>query len=183
MITAAGVVAEYARSTQGTDLTHITAITRETDNDHLGLDAASRRNLEIVRTLRGEQTNTLFSTLDHCRTAMGSRRLASWLTSPCRDQSEATKRSDAVEILLGSMEKLENINEFLKSIPDFERTATRIALGSVKPRELAALRDALPSLNVIAENLSDLDSELLKETAEELPHPQQIYEYLCASLS
>ena len=81
---------------------------------------------------------------------MGSRRLASWLTSPCRDQSEATKRSDAVEILLGSMEKLENINEFLKSIPDFERTATRIALGSVKPRELAALRDALPSLNVIA---------------------------------
>ena len=76
LITAAGVVAEYARSTQGTDLTHITAITRETDNDHLGLDAASRRNLEIVRTLRGEQTNTLFSTLDHCRTAMGSRRLA-----------------------------------------------------------------------------------------------------------
>ena len=182
MITAAGVVAEYARSTQGTDLTHITAITRETDNDHLGLDAASRRNLEIVRTLRGEQTNTLFSTLDHCRTAMGSRRLASWLTSPCRDQSEATKRSDAVEILLGSMEKLENINEFLKSIPDFERTATRIALGSVKPRELAALRDALPSLNVIAENLSDLDSELLKETAEELPLPEELYQLLCASL-
>lgn len=182
LITAAGVVAEYARSTQGTDLTHITAITRETDNDHLGLDAASRRNLEIVRTLRGEQTNTLFSTLDHCRTAMGSRRLASWLTSPCRDQSEATKRSDAVEILLGSMEKLENINEFLKSIPDFERTATRIALGSVKPRELAALRDALPSLNVIAENLSDLDSELLKETAEELPLPEELYQLLCASL-
>ena len=109
---------------------------------------------------------------------MGSRRLASWLTSPCRDQSEATKRSDAVEILLGSMEKLENINEFLKSIPDFERTATRIALGSVKPRELAALRDALPSLNVIAENLSDLDSELLKETAEELPLPEELYQLL-----
>lgn len=113
---------------------------------------------------------------------MGSRRLASWLTSACRDQSEATKRSDAVEILLGSMEKLENINEFLKSIPDFERTATRIALGSVKPRELAALRDALPSLNVIAENLSDLDSELLKETAEELPLPEELYQLLCASL-
>ena len=176
LITAAGVVAEYARSTQGTDLTHITAITRETDNDHLGLDAASRRNLEIVRTLRGEQTNTLFSTMDHCRTAMGSRRLASWLTSPCREQAQAAKRSDAVEILLDSMEKLENINEFLKGIPDFERTATRIALGSVKPRELAALRDALPSLNVIAENLSDLDSELLKETAEELPLPEELYQ-------
>lgn len=80
------------------------------------------------------------------------------------------------------MEKLENINEFLKSIPDFERTATRIALGSVKPRELAALRDALPSLNVIAENLSDLDSELLKETAEELPLPEELYQLLCASL-
>lgn len=182
LITAAGVVAEYARSTQGTDLTHITAITRETDNDHLGLDAASRRNLEIVRTLRGEQTNTLFSTMDHCRTAMGSRRLASWLTSPCREQAQAAKRSDAVEILLDSMEKLENINEFLKGIPDFERTATRIALGSVKPRELAALRDALPSLNVIAENLSDLDSELLKETAEELPLPEELYQLLCASL-
>ena len=80
------------------------------------------------------------------------------------------------------MEKLENINEFLKGIPDFERTATRIALGSVKPRELAALRDALPSLNVIAENLSDLDSELLKETAEELPLPEELYQLLCASL-
>lgn len=182
LITAAGVVAEYARSTQGTDLTHITSITRETDSDHLGLDAASRRNLEIVRTLRGENSNTLFSTIDHCCTAMGSRRLLSWLTSPCSDQREAAARSDAVETLLDSMSQLENITEFLRGIPDFERTATRIALGSVKPRELAALRDALPSLNVLADNLIVLESALLKETASEIPLPQALYELLKATI-
>lgn len=182
LITAAGVVAEYARSTQGTDLTHINAIVRETDSDHLGLDAASRRNLEIVKTLQGEQTNTLFSTLDHCRTSMGSRRLMSWLTSPCRDQKKAAERSEAIEILLDSMPKLENINEFLRGIPDFERTATRIALGSVKPKELAALRDTLPSLNVLSQNLAELEDCLLRKTAEDLPLPEDLYETLSKAL-
>ena len=162
MITAAGVVAEYARSTQGTDLTHITAITRETDNDHLGLDAASRRNLEIVRTLRGEQTNTLFSTLDHCRTAMGSRRLASWLTSPCRDQSEATKRSAAVEILVGSMEMLENINEFLNDkVPaDYRRRQTLKNVERYITPELKAFEDKAVSAE---ERSKALEKQLYEE--------------------
>lgn len=182
LITAAGVVAEYARGTQGTELTHITGIVRETDSEHLGLDAASRRNLEISRTLRGEQTNTLLSTLDHCKTAMGSRRLLSWLTSPASAQKTASARSDAIEILLESMPELENIQDFLKSIPDFERTATRIALSSVKPRELASLRDCIPSLNVLTENIQKLAAPLLANTAEKLPLPQSLYDLLDKSI-
>ena len=157
----------------------IASIANISEQDLLSFTPAMRQFIQIKRdnpTLlimyrMGDFYETFFEDAELVHRVLGLT-----LTSPCRDQSEATKRSDAVEILLGSMEKLENINEFLKSIPDFERTATRIALGSVKPRELAALRDALPSLNVIAENLSDLDSELLKETAEELPLPEELYQ-------
>ena len=182
LITAAGVVAEYARETQGTELTHITGIIRERDADHLGLDAASRRNLEISKTLRGEQTNTLFSTVDHCKTGMGSRRLLSWLTSPESSQKKAGARADAIEILMESTGKLEDIRDCLKDIPDFERTATRIALKSVKPRELAAVRDSIGSLNNLATAIRTLESPLLQECADRLPLPMALFELLSKAI-
>ncbi len=80
------------------------------------------------------------------------------------------------------MPELENIQDFLKSIPDFERTATRIALSSVKPRELASLRDCIPSLNVLTENIQKLAAPLLANTAEKLPLPQSLYDLLDKSI-
>lgn len=76
---AAGALLRYAQSTQGRGLQHVKSLSCETENEYIGLDAATRRNLELTETIRGQESPTLFSLLDHCRTAMGSRLLRHWL--------------------------------------------------------------------------------------------------------
>ncbi len=182
LISAAGVVLEYALQTQGTELPHVTSLVLETDNQHVNLDAATRRNLEIVSSLRGNQSNTLFSVVDHCRTSMGSRRLLSWLNSPVRSQETAKGRSDTVEVIAGSISNLEAFSEILKGIPDFERTASRIALATVKPRDLAALRDSLPAIQRLHALTLRLATPLAEELAGKLPIPSELHGLLCRAL-
>ena len=86
---AAGALLRYAQSTQGRGLQHVRSLSTETENDFIGLDAATRRNLELTETIRGQASPTLFSLLDHCRTAMGSRLLRHWLHHARRDQGVA----------------------------------------------------------------------------------------------
>lgn len=182
IITAAGVVSEYAQNTQGTELSHITSIVLESDEQYLGLDAVSRRNLEISQTLRGDQSNTLYAVLDHCKSTMGSRRLLSWITSPTRDLKIANSRSDTVSVLLDAPALLEDSLELLKSVPDFERTATRIALGTVRPRELAALRDILPKFNQLSQICAQIPTDLAETIARKMPLDPSLYALLDASL-
>jgi DNA mismatch repair protein MutS len=89
---AAGALLRYAQSTQGRGLQHVRSLTTETESEFVGLDAATRRNLELTETIRGQESPTLFSLLDHCRTAMGSRLLRHWLHHARRDQSVARAR-------------------------------------------------------------------------------------------
>lgn len=182
LITAAGVVCEYAQRTQGTSLDHILGITVETNSEFLGLDSATRRNLELVRTLRGDQTNTLFSALDHCETPMGSRRLLNWITSPSRAQNVACERSKTIELILEDSSLLENLKSSLKDIPDFERISSRIALGSVRPREVAALRDALPRLNEISNLCGSIKTSLGEEISQKIPIPDSLHQLLSLAI-
>src|SRR3989449_9197502 len=85
-IAACGALLEYARKTQGQALAHVTAVVAERISEFLRMDAATRRNLELTETLRGEPAPTLFSVLDECATGMGSRLLRHWLHHPLRDQ-------------------------------------------------------------------------------------------------
>ena len=182
MVKAAGVVLEYASTTQCTELPHITSITCENTSDNLGLDISTRRNLEICQTLRGETDNTLFSVLDHCTTAMGSRKLRTWLNTPSRHQEEATRRHEAIRALLNNISLLHTYRERMRSIPDFERTATRIALRSARPRELASLRDAYSNLLYLASYAKELGTELSTEVANDLPIPEALYSLLSRSI-
>src|SRR5437667_10039403 len=95
----AGAWLEYDGKTQGQALAHVTAVKAERAGEYVRLDAATRRNLELTETLRGEPAPTLFSLLDECATGMGSRLLRLWLHHPLRDRAVLASRHDAVATL------------------------------------------------------------------------------------
>ncbi|GJI94302.1 DNA mismatch repair protein MutS [Duganella caerulea] len=142
---AAGALLRYAQSTQGRGLQHVRSLATETENEFIGLDAATRRNLELTETIRGQESPTLFSLLDHCRTAMGSRLLRHWLHHARRDQAIARSRHEAIAAL-GHADATGALSHTLAQVPDIERITTRIALLSARPRDLASLRDGLQQL-------------------------------------
>ncbi|MFP5391222.1 MAG: DNA mismatch repair protein MutS [Gammaproteobacteria bacterium] len=142
---AAGALLRYAQSTQGRGLQHVKSLVTETETEFIGLDAATRRNLELTETIRGQESPTLFSLLDHCRTAMGSRMLRHWLHHARRDQAVARARHAAIDALLHS-DTTGALASTLADVPDIERITTRIALLTARPRDLACLRDGLRQL-------------------------------------
>ena len=148
---AAAALLSYAEHTQGQALAHVRSLQVERGNELLELPPATHRNLELVQTLRGEDSPTLLSGLDSCRTGMGSRRLRHWLTHPQRERGIATQRHDAIAELLS--QGFEPLREALRGVSDVERIAARVALRQVRPRELAGLRAtlaALPALRAAA---------------------------------
>ena len=144
-ISAAGALLRYTQATQGKHLRHINSLTLETADEFIGLDAVTRRNLELTETIRGQESPTLFSLLDHCRTSMGSRLLRHWLHHPGRAQQQAISRHQAIHKLI-SADTCDGLFASLNRIPDIERITTRIALSSARPRDLAGLRDGLQQL-------------------------------------
>jgi DNA mismatch repair protein MutS len=164
---AAGAVLNYAQRMHGSALAHVQTLTVESQNDFVVLDEATRRNLELTETLRGEAAPTLLSTLDACATSMGSRQLRAWLTAPLRDPAQAGARRDAVSDLRTRSEA----SAALKDLPDIERIATRTALGTVKPKELAALRNCLPALPQLAQHMAACQAPSLQTLAQQLQVP------------
>jgi len=166
---AAGALFRYARSTQSGELKHVRTLAVETEQEFIGLDAATRRNLELTETLRGQESNasglTLLSLLDHCRTTMGSRLLRNWLHHARRDQSVAIARQAAITALLEA-EASERLASVLGTFPDIERITTRIALLSARPRDLAGLRSGLMQLSALREQLVFPDNPDSKSNVE-----------------
>ncbi|HZW21594.1 DNA mismatch repair protein MutS [Noviherbaspirillum sp.] len=182
---AAGALLRYAQSTQGRGLQHVRMLTVESENEFIGLDAATRRNLELTETLRGQEGNasapTLFSQLDHCRTAMGSRLLRHWLHHARRDQEIARARHAALNALMRA-DASSGLSATLAAVPDIERITTRIALLSARPRDLAGLRGGLqqlPSLRAyVAMCNKDSDAPLLRSIHDALATPGECLELL-----
>jgi len=146
---AAAALLSYAEHTQGRALAHVRTLSVERASELLELPPATHRNLELVQTLRGEDSPTLLSLLDTCRTGMGSRLLRHWLTHPSRDRAPALARHDAIAQLIES--GFEPLRDALRSVSDVERTTARIALRQVRPRELAGLRNTLATLPALRE--------------------------------
>ncbi|MEW6676537.1 MAG: DNA mismatch repair protein MutS [Pseudomonadota bacterium] len=151
---AAGLLLDYARHTQRTALPHVTGCQVEQDSEYVLLDAAARRTLEISETLRGEAAPTLFSELDACRTAMGSRLLRHWLHHPLRDRTRLARRQGVLAALMEAPACCDAAREVLKGTADLERIAARVALKSARPRDLAGLRDGLARLPALAAALA-----------------------------
>jgi DNA mismatch repair protein MutS len=167
---ACGALLEYAAKTQGQALAHITAVSAERAGEFVRLDAATRRNLELTETLRGEPSPTLFSLLDECATGMGSRLLRHWLHHPLRDRAALSARHDAVSTGFDA-------HKMLRRFSDVERITARLALRSVRPRELAGLRESLKLLPEVREALPDTAS-LLRGLATDLETPADALAHL-----
>lgn len=179
-ISAAGALLRYAQATQGKGLQHVRTLSVESENEFIGLDVATRRNLELTETIRGQDGSssspTLFSQLDHCRTAMGSRLLRHWLHHAKRDQDIAKARHTAINSLMRT-DAASGLSAILTAVPDIERISTRIALLSARPRDLAGLRSGLqqlPSLrNYVAVCNKDADAPLLQSIHDALSTPAE----------
>lgn len=178
---AAGALLRYAQSTQGRGLQHVRGLACETENEYIGLDAATRRNLELTETIRGQESPTLFSLLDGCRTAMGSRLLRHWLHHARRDQSVARSRHQSIAALIQA-EAIDALSSTLAQVPDIERITTRVALLTARPRDLAALRDGLKALPVVREQVARCfvpgDTCLLREIHDDLATPGECVDLL-----
>ena len=197
-ICAAGALIRYAGRTQAHGLAHIQTLSADRASQYVLMDPATRRNLELTRTLSGEEAPTLFSVLDSCRTPMGARLLRRWLHHPLRDNAPVLARqqaisalmqaSDARRELLHATSVLESLRTALNVLPDLERIATRIALLSVRPRELASLRDALGALPQLQELIASAQSAehglhtRLQELAQHLLPPAGMKSLLLAAI-
>ncbi len=152
-ICSAGALLRYVQRNQRQALSHVQTITHEQSTDYVILDPVTRKNLEITETLSGEAAPTLLSLLDHCQTPMGSRLLRKWLHHPLRDNRAVQARQLRIQAFLAptgmdihATQALSTIRQQLNNLPDIERISTRMALLSVRPRELASLRDALQTM-------------------------------------
>jgi len=172
---AAGCLMQYVKDTQRSALPHLRSIALERSQDHIVLDAATRRNLELTQRLNGQFEQTLASVLDQCQTAMGSRLLKRWIHAPLRDQALVTQRHLAVAELQQYWLELQ---PQLKQIGDIERIVARLALRSARPRDFARLRQALQQLPQLQQALSPLQAGLLSQIRQ---HCQPLPE-LCSLL-
>jgi DNA mismatch repair protein MutS len=175
---AAGALLGYARLTQGQNIAHVRAIQVYSAGRYVRMDAATRRNLEITRTLRGEPSPTLLSLLDTCATNMGSRQLAHWLHHPLRERAILHNRLGAVDELGGQYRK---VHELLKPCVDVERITARIALKSARPRDLSGLRDTLKQLPALYTLLGG-NASYARELAAALPADMKLVELLQQTL-
>jgi DNA mismatch repair protein MutS len=168
---AAAALLSFAEHTQGQALAHVRHLQVERATELLDLPPLTHRNLELTQTLRGEDSPTLLSLLDTCRTGMGSRTLRHWLTHPLRERTVAMQRHDALDALIE--QGVTTLRDALRGVSDVERITARIALRQVRPRELTGLRatlQGLPSLRrhvpVDATVLLDMLAQAMNPSAE-----------------
>ncbi|KQP22473.1 DNA mismatch repair protein MutS [Pseudorhodoferax sp. Leaf267] len=180
---AASALLAFAEHTQGQALSHLQAIRVARADAAIDLPTSTRRNLELVQTLRGEDSPTLFSLMDTCMTGMGSRLLKRWLLEPQRDRSEAHARLLATTQLRETHGPAQwnRLREQLKGTSDVERIGARTALYQVRPRELVALQLALVKSGELAARLTGLDG-LLAGIAQDLQPPEGCAALLAAAI-
>jgi DNA mismatch repair protein MutS len=163
-IRAAGAILDYLNETQKTSLEHIDRLVPYRTSGTLEIDEASRRSLEITRTLReGRREGSLLAILDRTVTAMGSRLLAQWLANPLTDAALLRARHEAVDELVADASLCAELNETLRRVYDIERLLTRVTTGRASPRDLGFLGRTLRSLPGLKAKLTARKSPLINE--------------------
>ncbi len=178
---AAAALLAFAEHTQGQSLAHVRTLAVRRGSELLELPPTTHRNLELTQTLRGEDSPTLFSLIDTCRTGMGSRALRQWLTQPWRERRVASQRHDAIETLLHT--DIDALRDALRGISDVERTTARVALRQVRPRELAGLRSTLLALPALLVRVPHGATALLDMLWDALHPPEEIGALLTAAIA
>ncbi len=158
-----GALLDYVRLTQKNALPRLDAPRQKQASDHMLIDAASMRNLEIMGTLSGERKGSLFSTVDETLTSSGARLLATYLCAPLTDPARIGERLDSVQCMVEAEALRGNVRALLKICPDGERALSRLCLGRGSPRDLLAIAGALQSAQRIREYLEKQEFERLSQ--------------------
>ena len=168
-VPAAGAVLHYLHETQRGRAAHVRDITVYETCDHLILDEATRRNLELTATLAdGKRKGSLLALMDRTATAMGGRKLRQWVSYPLISPERIVERQDAIDELLQDPVRRGEIAGSLEGIHDLERLNGRISLASAGAKDLVALAESLEMIPVIKVSLGGTDSVLLKELQEQI---------------
>ncbi|MBE5831293.1 MAG: DNA mismatch repair protein MutS [Butyrivibrio sp.] len=179
-IVAAGALLQYLIDMQKSDISNITHVYPYLSSKYMLLDSSTRRNLELVETMRDKQKRgTLLWVLDKTKTAMGARTLRGFIEQPLIDKSELLLRQGAVETLFKNVVTREEIREYLGPIYDLERLMSKIIFKTANPRDLLAFRNSIKMIPAIKTSLSDVveDKELL-DIFEKLDSLTDIYELI-----
>ncbi|MBW3598269.1 MAG: DNA mismatch repair protein MutS [Planctomycetes bacterium] len=183
-VQAAGAVLDYLRETQKASIDHIDRLTPFRLGETLEIDEATRRSLELTRTIRdGRREGSLLAVIDRTVTAMGSRLLCEWLANPLTNIERINLRLDAVEELIADPATCRDLRERLKSVYDLERLLARVATGRASPRDLKYIGATLAGLPKIKAKLTGRKSRLLTRLETELDLLPDLRTMLDAALS
>ncbi|MBI3199192.1 MAG: DNA mismatch repair protein MutS [Rhodospirillales bacterium] len=149
-VAACGALLDYVELTQAGKRPALAPPRRERADGTMEIDPATRRNLELVRSLDGRRDGTLLATIDRTLTGPGARLLAERIAAPLTDRAAIERRLDLVQLFVERPDVRERVREALKRTPDIERALTRLSVGRGGPRDLAALRDGLDSGEALA---------------------------------
>lgn len=183
-VIAAGALLKYLYETQKTTLSNLVAIHPYTTGKFMIIDSSTRRNLELVETLREKQKRgSLLWVLDKTRTAMGARTLRSFVEQPLIERAEIEERYDAIDEFNTNAITREEIREYLNPVYDLERLITRVTYQTANPRDLIAFRNSIHMLPPIKTLMSDFQSPLLKRLYEQLDTLDELYELIERSIA
>lgn len=182
-VIAAGALMKYLYETQKTSLDHITEIQPYLTSKFMVIDSSTRRNLELVETLREKQKRgSLLWVLDKTKTAMGARLLRASIEQPLIDRRKIEERLDAIEELNSSMITREELREYLNPVYDLERLIGKVVYQTANPRDLLAFCSSLSMLPPIRTLMGDFKGKLLKELYDQLDPLEDLCDLISSSI-
>ena len=184
VIIAAGAILDYVMLMQKSEAENVTSLTVYSLDDKMHLDYATKRNLELVKSLHGnEKEDSLFGILDRTKTALGSRMLKNWLERPLIKEADIIRRLDAVEELYNNNTLRNRLKEHLMPIYDLERITGRISYGTANAKDLLALKNSLALFPDIKEDLKLLQTEAFLELSAQFDLLEDVYGELAQSIN
>ncbi|SFP94454.1 DNA mismatch repair protein MutS [Lachnospiraceae bacterium XBB1006] len=176
---AAGALLRYLYDTQKTSLAHITNLSTYSNSKYLIIDGSSRRNLELVETMRDKTKHgSLLWVLDKTKTAMGARMLRSFVEQPLIEKKDIEKRLDGIAELNENLINRDELREYLNPIYDLERLISRVTYQSANPRDLIAFHNSIGMIPHIKTILQEFTSPLLKDIQEQMDELTDLYDLI-----
>ncbi len=180
---ACGALFQYLYETQKSDMPQMTSVTPYITDRFMVIDSSSRRNLELVETMREKsKKGSLLWVLDKTKTAMGSRMLRSFLERPLIDADEINRRLSAIEELNTQGMLRDEMREYLRPVYDLERLISRISYQSANPRDLIAFKTSLEMLPFIKQLLNSFESNMMREIQDEMDPLEDLYQLIDSSI-
>ena len=182
-ICAAGAALSYLKENQKNELAHFAQLTRLNNRELVSIDLATRRNLELVRSLRNDdQRGTLLSVLDRTRTAMGGRRMVQWILQPLREVDKINARLDVVEEFMQKKNERANLAELLRGVGDLERLVAKVTTARANARELLAVRFVQLKIPELKKILEKFEAALLRTVFAGLQELADLTQELAAAI-